>query len=674
MTQRSAIWFFLLLLAALTACYPPAAPVYEGVVVDLNDAAARRVYDHQNNRQTDSLLYYLDDDNPSLRYLAVRAFASYPTAPEGVVDSLIRRLKDRNTDVRTVAAYAVGQLGEERHADTLSLAFDTTGTLKGYNAAVLAAVGKTGTAAHLRQLTDVTTYRADPARNRPLDTLLSAGQAWSVFYFARRGITSKAGSQLMLDFLLDKKTPDEVRRPAAFYLQRFPAEPGKDHEEAARNLLREPGGTDYKIAAARTLGRSGTDLARVALIRSSREARDWKVRTAAIRGLAAFGYNSVREPLIERLRDEHPLVRRTAANFLLDNGTAADATFYRQLARDTTANDVRFTLYAAANRHLPLSLTDYRGRINYDLQRAYAATNNVYQKREILAALAEFPWNYRTIYELYRQAEQLPVRTAAAEALHQISKREDFVAFFRGSSRRVRLDLSTYLREMILSLEVGPAYAAADALKNNAEDYRVLLPEPDWLNIALRGFQLPRDAEVYRAVDAARAALLGEETPAPAVVNTPAKPIDWEAIGTDGNSNVLLRTSAGRITLRLWPDVAPATVSSFLQLITDNYYDGKVFHRVVPNFVAQGGGPAGDGFGSENFMLRTEVPGPRWDRSGLIGMASAGKDTEGVQFFLTHRPVPHLDGNYTVFGEVTNGQEVVERLVVGSKIEAVVVE
>ena len=105
----------------------------------------------------------------------------------------------------------------------------------------------------------------------------------------------------------------------------------------------------------------------------------------------------------------------------------------------------------------------------------------------------------------------------------------------------------------------------------------------------------------------------------------------------------------------------------------DGYYDGKVFHRVVPNFVAQGGGPLGDGFGSESYAIRTETPGIRWDRAGLVGMASAGKDTEGVQFFITHRPTPHLDGNYTIFGQVTEGQDVVDRITVGTVIEEVTI-
>lgn len=660
----SGFFSFVVISLLLSGCVPPSEPVYEGVLVDHNTEPARRIFNLQNNRQVDSLLFYLNSENPSFRFMAAEAFGSFPSVSEEVKDSLLVHLRDRNLDVREVVAYALGQIGDEDVADKLSLAFDTLGTPVKFNAAVLAAVGKTGDARNLEQITSITTYQ-------DVDTVLSAGQAWCIYYFANRKVTSVEGGEKMLAWLLNKNAPMEMRKPAAYYLQRFKADINEEQEEELRGLLRDETNPDILMGTARTLGRSKTPTARVALLRASRTAPDWRVRTEIIRALADFEYTSVREPIVERLKDEHPLVRRTAADFLLNNGTPADATFYRQLARDSSRTDTRYVLYAAANRHLPLSFSDYRGRINYDLQRAYANTTDPYEKTGILNALAEFPWNYRTIYELYQQSDQALVRSAAAEGLYSISTREDFVAFFRSSSRRVRLDLSTYFREMITSLEAGPSFSSANALKENAVDYQVFLQQPDWFNTALRGFNLPKDIESYRAVDAARAAILGESAPEPHVVDVASRAIDWDIIGLADKGNVVIRTDAGKITLKLWPAKAPATVSSFLSLVRAKYYDGKVFHRVVPNFVAQGGGPIGDGFGSEDFSIRTETPGPRWDRPGLIGMASAGKDTEGVQFFITHRPTPHLDGGYTIFGEVVDGQEVVDRLVMGSKIESV---
>jgi len=652
------------LLIALSACIPPQDKKAEGVRIDLNDPVSNLIYDHQNARNSDSLIYYLSSENPSYRYLAARAFGSFPEISDAALDQLSGLLDEDDELIRTAAAYALGQSGSLRAADSLAQAFDGRDTYRTYDGTLLAAVGKTGDEKSQAFISGISTYTNQ-------DTLLTAGQAWSLFYFARREIQSAAGDAKMLALMLDEAAPYESRRPAAWYLQRFAVKVDSSSDEQLRQVLRTEQDPDVLMGTVRTLGRRGEPAGRVALLRALRAQTDWRVRTEILRALSGFEYSSVREPIVERLSDEHPLVRRSAAEFLRDNGLDSDATFYRQLARDSLKPDVRYVLYAAAHRHLPLYFTDYRGFLNYDLQQAYTKTTNAFERVEILAALAEYPWNYRNIYEFYQQSDQPTVRSAAAASLQSISNREDFNVFFKKSSRRVRYDLSVYFREMIYGLEVGPASAAANALASKADIYRSFYPEVDWMNTSLMGFKLPRDIEAYRAVEAARAALAGEEPPATNEAQAPAKSIDWTLIGTDAGKEVVMRTEAGRIVLKLWPDIAPATVSNFLELVKAEYYDGKVFHRVVPNFVAQGGGPIDDGYGAEDFTIRTETPGVRWDRGGLIGMASSGKDTEGVQFFLTHRATPHLDGNYTIFGAVMEGQEFVDQLVVGSKMESI---
>ncbi|TXF91370.1 hypothetical protein FUA23_01340 [Neolewinella aurantiaca] len=655
----------LLLSGVALSCVPPSdEEVVEGVVIDLNDAVSQRIYEHQNTRNTDSLLTYLAHEDPSYRYLSTRAFGSFPTLNDEVIKELSGLLQSRSELIREAAAYALGQSGTERVADTLTAAFDADGVYRDYNATLLAAVGKTGDAGLQKSISSISTYTNQ-------DTALIAGQAWSLFYFARRSLQSPEGDKRILELVLDRSAPMEARHPAAFYLHRFKVAVDSASDRSLRELLRIETDPEILMGVARTIGRQKEPAGRVALLRALRSQKDWRVRTEIIRSLADFDYASIREPVVEKLKDSHPLVRRTAAEFLRDNGLDTDATFYRKLSRDSFENNVRYVLYAAAQRHLPVYFADHRGFLNYDLQQAYSKTTNAYERTDILAALSEYPWNYRNIYELYKKTDQPAVRSAAAEALQKISNREDFNAFFKKSSRRVRYDLSLYFREMIYSKEVGPAYAAAGALTDNPELYQPFYTELDWMNTALLGFQLPRDIEAYRAVDAARAALAGEPVPEPYSVDADAKPIDWNIIGEGAGKEVVIRLPAGRVVLKLWPDMAPATVSSFLELVGAGYYNGKVFHRVVPNFVAQGGGPLGDGFGSEEFNLRTETPGVRWDRPGLIGMASAGKDTEGVQFFITHRATPHLDGNYTIFGEVTEGQNILDGVTVGTVIERI---
>jgi cyclophilin family peptidyl-prolyl cis-trans isomerase len=137
---------------------------------------------------------------------------------------------------------------------------------------------------------------------------------------------------------------------------------------------------------------------------------------------------------------------------------------------------------------------------------------------------------------------------------------------------------------------------------------------------------------------------------------------------------VALRTSEGTVVLRLFGSDAPLTAASFVDLVSRGYFDGVSFHRVVPNFVVQGGDPRGDGNGGPGYQIRCEINTRRYGR-GSLGMALSGKDTGGSQFFITHTPQPHLDGGYTVFGEVVEGMDVVDRITQGQLIlEARVIE
>ena len=132
--------------------------------------------------------------------------------------------------------------------------------------------------------------------------------------------------------------------------------------------------------------------------------------------------------------------------------------------------------------------------------------------------------------------------------------------------------------------------------------------------------------------------------------------------------HVSVLTIRGEIMLELYKNVAPFTVMSFVKLATQRgFYRGLVFHRVVPNFVIQGGDPRGDGWGGPEYTLRSEFTSLSFDE-GMVGMADAGKDTPGSQFFITQSPQPHLDGRYTLFGKVISGMDVVDSIQVGDHI------
>jgi cyclophilin family peptidyl-prolyl cis-trans isomerase len=124
-----------------------------------------------------------------------------------------------------------------------------------------------------------------------------------------------------------------------------------------------------------------------------------------------------------------------------------------------------------------------------------------------------------------------------------------------------------------------------------------------------------------------------------------------------------LQTNVGELKIRLMPDVAPMHVSSTVYLTKLGFYDGVVFHRVIPKFMAQGGDPTGTGMGGPGYKYAGEFdPKVKHDKPGLLSMANAGPGTDGSQFFLTFVPTPHLDGKHTIFGEVVEGQGTLREL------------
>jgi peptidyl-prolyl cis-trans isomerase B (cyclophilin B) len=132
----------------------------------------------------------------------------------------------------------------------------------------------------------------------------------------------------------------------------------------------------------------------------------------------------------------------------------------------------------------------------------------------------------------------------------------------------------------------------------------------------------------------------------------------------------IISTDKGNITIEFFEMDAPNTVANFKSLIESGFYNGLTFHRVVPGFVIQGGCPHGTGTGGPGYTIKCEI-NPNKHVRGALSMAHAGRDTGGSQFFICHDDFPHLDGMHTVFGRVTDGMDVVDRIVQGDKMNEV---
>ena len=170
------------------------------------------------------------------------------------------------------------------------------------------------------------------------------------------------------------------------------------------------------------------------------------------------------------------------------------------------------------------------------------------------------------------------------------------------------------------------------------------------------------DTEIEAVDEIDADAICEENTPASdAPTTTFAEP---EQILEDGVDYVaIFCTSVGAIAVDLYEDATPVTVNNFAFLASVDYYNNQIFHRVIPDFMAQGGDPTGTGRGGPGYQFQDEiVQGLQFDEPYLLAMANAGPGTNGSQFFITFEPTPWLDGRHTIFGEVIEGQQVVDSI------------
>ena len=145
--------------------------------------------------------------------------------------------------------------------------------------------------------------------------------------------------------------------------------------------------------------------------------------------------------------------------------------------------------------------------------------------------------------------------------------------------------------------------------------------------------------------------------------------VDVGAANADDKLSVTLRTDKGSIEIELYADKTPKTVANFVNLAERGYYNGLTFHRVIPDFMIQGGDPTGSGRGGPGYQFGDEIVSSlKHNSPGTLSMANAGPGTNGSQFFITHVATPWLDGKHTIFGRVTSGQDVVDKIQQGDKI------
>lgn len=664
---------FLLVFSVLifTQCIPPTEEVITDINIDFKEKKLQRLYMFQDQQKSDSLFQFLRDKDPSYRYMSALSFASLkdPRA----MDSLEVLLEDPSVDVKIAAAYAIGQIGDAGAEEKLLAAFnqmDTTGTYTRSNAAILEAIGKSSSKKYLDPLSSVSTYQ-------PTDTLLLEGQAWAIYRYALRDMVSPAGTERMVALATTSGYPASVRVIAGNYLYRAKKINLKEYDQIIADAFIKEDEPRVRMTLAIALGKTKTEAAEVALLGQMKLERDPRVKANIIRALSNFEYAKVEPVILEALKSRNQQVATSASEFFINKGQPQSATLYWRTAKDTILNwETQINLYTAANRHLPVYFGENKKFINWELKRRFETSANPYEKAAIVRSLGEHGWNYAWLRRMAFPSDIPVIRTASIEALAKILQDPNFNKTFGLSARRIKKELDAYIIEAVDNGDPGMMAVAAGLFANDKDglDYKSTLDSLDFLENALPKLDLPREIETYNEVLKALN-LLKSGKDAELLKPEFNHPIDWitfNAIKKD--AKVTLKTTKGDIVIDLMPDLAPGTVTNFVRLVKNGFYQNKAFHRVVPNFVIQTGCPRGDGYGSLDYTIRSEFPYLHYDEGGYVGMASAGNNTEGTQFFITHSPTPHLDGNYTIFGKVSKGMDVVQQIAVGDVIAEVTMD
>lgn len=596
-----------------------------------------KIGDFQDRRLSDSLYQFLYSRDPIVRAEAALAFASIQdTTASTFLGSLL--LEDSIVSVRANAAYALGQTKGYAAVNSLIPALVDKSPIVVKEA--LEALGKSINKGEINILTD---FDAN-------DSLTQQGLAWAFYRLGLRGladsiVVARASTFLHPEYNL------QTRLGAAHFFNRgvFSA---SDYEDNLIKAATSDASAEARMAAASGLKRVKSAQSYAALQNILKSDSDYRVRVNAIRALQGYPFEKAKPVFLLALNDKNVNVA-IAASEVIKNIPDQSEDWTKKIT-PTMNWRVRSNLYEAA------LLVHVDDELMEEVKKNYAASSNEYEKAALLKALSKNIKSFSFIKEELGSSGSLVQKTSAAQAIVDINRNRRFPSAWK--SEFVQIYLSA-----IEAGDPGVIGIIAGAIADSTLGYKELIKDASILKSAKSKLSLPKDIEALQPLTDAIAYLEGEKR-STILSNSFNHPIDWALVkAVDRNQKILISTTKGDIVVQLFVEEAPGSVANFMDLITKKYFDGKFFHRVVPNFVDQVGCNRGDGFGSEDYSIRSEFSARRYT-TGSVGMASAGKDTEGTQWFITHSPTPHLDGGYTIFAEVVEGMEIAHRMEVGDKI------
>jgi len=630
---------FILLIIAVAACQTEADQTVVKSPNKFSDTTIIKIYEYQDRRATDELSAFLSNGKAEYRAEAAEAFGSVQDTL--AIPLLTNLLNDESPNVRKAAAYALGQMYDSSAIKPLAMALDSEDSLF-VRKELLEALGKVITQDKLEWL------NRQPVTNK----LEKEGLAWGLYRAGIRNVVDGLSTATAIS-LLNTNNSYLTRLGAAHYLARTK---NIKIDQFLPQLIRaatQDSAANVRMAAAQALSKIDLPASYKALAEQCVLDRDYRVRVNALTSLRSANFDRTKDIYFRALADSNINVNIVAANVIANE--SKDSNFLLEEAAKHDDARVSATLFGGA-----LKTSDNKDDVSDHIKRVFLDADDPYHQAGLLDALSTHFNNYEFIITQAFETKHPAVSTAAANALVSMRKAENF-------PDELKPAFADVFQDMILTGDIGMIYTVSQVLTDTTYKFKEQYENYDFLTQAKEMLSLPKDNEALQQLNQAIAFFEGSDE-VPETTNEFNHPINWEiAQSIQKGQKVRIKTKRGLIDLQLLIEEAPGSVVNFVTLVNSGYFEGKNFHRVVSNFVIQGGCNRGDGFGGEDYSIRSEFANLRYE-TGSVGMASAGKDTEGTQWFITHSPTPHLDGKYTIFARVINGMEIVHNTQVGDKI------
>lgn len=606
---------------------------------------------------------FLQDDNPAYRYQALHTYCT-PRSSQSLA-KILPLMKDSVPEVRRRAIYAVGQNADKSALANLRQTYNPLDSMRRFdieNALVLEAIGKCGARQELDQLASISTFQ-------PSDTTLIKGQIKGIFQLLLKGIVDEKAVETIAAYYFDNQYPRSIRHMAGYYLVRGRSLDLSKHEFALGKILRSEEDYTLRTMAAAAMANSGAAAFSNELVQQLGREKNDQVKINILRALFKMPYGRARNAVFKEVENKNPQISRMAARFFLMNGQADDAAQYWDKVKKKKLDVVTKANFAAATaKNLPFYYAITRGAAIDYIKDQLKNNKDPYVRSQLLQVIAELPEQAAIIADTYKTDAPATVKSQTAFSIQkaaQVAKaNKKYVKTVNASARKL-------FDKIIDDKDMGALAAMAYILRDTASTdlYRVFRKKNQLLPI-LENLKLPGEIETYNEI-VGLLQLYGNKDVKKAESNK------FTTFDTNlfkklrPQSSATVQTTAGDFTIQLLPNESPISTANFVSIAESGYFDNKFFHRVVPNFVIQVGCHRGDGYGSFDAVIRSELGEISYDRPGRVGMASAGNDTESSQWFVTHLPVFHLDGRYTIFGQITDGMDVVNAINVGDQIKRV---